>query len=360
MKDKKRKSFYNNKHRNEKWTEQPQGRKIDFADKYAFTDGYSDKYDETTRVAHQTNIRKKQKLNRDVKRALAFVLAVLLIGIGYTGMDAHIIRYSKPAKALLKVEQSGYGTMSQLDVMLNSVGIEPISLDNSTMLDSVIEDAREIGFSSVSFDAKRVDGTIGYKSLLATVDTYGAPSSYGIEPKKSIKKLLANDILPVARICCYKDNVVPYQAPKLSVLVNGKVYKDKQGNAYLNPARQENYDYIKDIVTELYDYGVTVFVLTGCDVPKESGKSDLGGFDKLAKRLSNDLQGEAKFLQEVDATITGYDKESGNINDKGIKNQLTSLKKLKNNQVYYISTKIDDKKMYKMLGNSNISSYIIA
>ena len=41
----KKKRFYNNKKRNEKWTEQPQGRKISFADKYIDSGSGSDKYD---------------------------------------------------------------------------------------------------------------------------------------------------------------------------------------------------------------------------------------------------------------------------------------------------------------------------
>lgn len=359
MKDKKRKSFYNNKHRNEKWTEEPVGRKIDFADKYAYTDGYSDKYDETTRIAHQTAMRKKEKTNRDLRRVIALVLALILIGVGYTGMDIHITRYAKPAKELLQNEKNDYGTMSQLDINLNSIAIDPISLDNSSMLDSVIEDVRTAGYNSVTFDAKRIDGTIGYRSSLATIDTYGAMSNFGMEPKKSITKLISNDILPVARICCYKDNVVPYQSPVHALLKNGEPYTDKDGIAYLDPTNPANFAYIKDIVTELFDYGVTVFILTGIDIPEDAGKKS-EGFMEITQKLSLSLNGEAKFIEEIDTSLNGYDAEKGGYSDKALKAEIKKLKKINKNQVYYISTKIDDKKLFSKLGDNKELSYVIA
>lgn len=360
MKNKKRKSFYNNKHRNEKWTEEPKGRKIDFADKYAYTDGYSDKYNETTRVAHKTAMRKKEKKNTDLRRFIAFVTALILIGVGYTGMDVHITRYAKPAKALLNSDSDSYGTMSQLDISLNSLAVDSISLDNSVMLDSVIEDVRSVGYNSITFDAKRTDGTIGYRSSLATIDTYAAQSNFATEPKKSIEKLISNDILPVARICCYADNVVANQSLRLALLKDGKPYTDKKGNAYLNPANDSTYAYIKDIVTELYDFGVTVFVLTGCDIPKDAGDVSGDGFDTISKRLSDSLNGEAKFIQEVDVGINGIDAENGKATDKALKSEIKKLGKIKSTQVYYISTKIDDKKMYKFLRENKELSFIIS
>ena len=45
MKKRKRKRFYKNVKRNQTWTEEIQGREIDFADKYADDGIYSDKFD---------------------------------------------------------------------------------------------------------------------------------------------------------------------------------------------------------------------------------------------------------------------------------------------------------------------------
>ncbi len=360
MKDKKRKSFYNNKHRNEKWTEEPKGRKIDFADKYAYTDGYSDKYNETTRVAHQTAIRKKEKTNSHIRRCIAFVLALVFIAFGYIAMDTHIIRYARPAKELLQKNEESFGTMSQLDVDLNSVSIDPISLDNSSMLDSVIEEVRSLGYNSITFDAKRTDGTVGYQSKLATIDTYSAMSNFGAEPKKSIQKLISNDILPVARICCYMDNTLPVHSEQVALMKDGKLYRDKQGNTYLDPDNDANFDYIQDIVTELYEYGVTVFVLTGCELPDDAGSVSNNGFKTLSTKLSVSLQGEVKFIEEVDVRIDGIDTKSGKVKNSIIKKQLNNLDILDRNKVYYISSEIDDKQLLNRIKDSRITSFIIA
>lgn len=64
MKSKKQKKnekhFYNNKQRNQKWTEQETGRYIDFADKYS-PDKKDGEFDESRVIANNIKLKRAQK-----------------------------------------------------------------------------------------------------------------------------------------------------------------------------------------------------------------------------------------------------------------------------------------------------------
>lgn len=356
--NKKQKRFYNSKHRGQKWTEQPQGRPIDFAEKYAENGGFSDKFDETRPVFNQSKTKQKQKREKIIKRVVAAVLAFVLIGAGYTGMDVYITRHAKPVEELLK-QKVANGSFAEISLDFSSVKVESVSFDNSTMLSAVISSAQNSGCSSVCFDAKRDDGTIGYQSNLATIDTFNTISNGGSDTKGSIKKLIDNDMLPVARIACYKDNILPQKDDSLAIKKGKKLYQDKDGNTYLNPNNQNVYGYISDIIRELYGYGVRVFVLYDCDLPEDVADKYNDGFENLSKRLTTELNKDVKILQQVDVTVDGKDPETGKIKNSAISKDIDNFEKLKDNQLYYISTNIDNSRVIEQLSQKGVSRFII-
>ncbi|MDO4363376.1 MAG: putative glycoside hydrolase, partial [Clostridia bacterium] len=336
-----KRKFYTNEHRNEHWTEEPKGRPIDFADKYTVDGETGNVYNDKRRAAQHKAQRKKESRQKAIKIIVSSLVAVALLFSGYTAMDVHMIRQAEPAEKLLRQSSSDSNALSQISINVSSIMTESVSLDNSTMLTSVINDVHNFSANSITFDAKREDGTIGYRSSLATIDTYGAVSDVGSDSVGSIKQLIDNDILPVARICCYKDNVLPSQNRDFAVTKGKKLYVDSKGNNYLNPNNEQVYNYILDIVRELKGYGVQVFVLYGCDLPSDISDKYNDGFKKLAKRLKSDLGGDVKLLKEVDVKVTGMDAESGNITNSAIDKEIKNFDKLSDNQIYYISTSLD-------------------
>ncbi|MBQ9530493.1 MAG: hypothetical protein IJR70_00325 [Eubacterium sp.] len=352
---KKRKRFYNNKKRNQKWTEEEKGRKIEFADKYIENGDSPNKFD-SKRTKKVKNRAKRQKR---LKNALIAVMCVVLIGVGYTGMDAYmgIKENSYNKKISSSDEESNFKDM-QLN--FRSFKTDSISLDSSVMLSSVINDTASLGFTSITFDAKRSDGTIGYASLLASVDTFNAQSSPASKPKASIKELLANDLLPIARISCYKDNIAPKYIPDSSVKSGKKkLFKDDEGNTYLNPDSEATYNYLKDIVTELVSMGVNVFVLTDCSLPEEISDKYGDGFDILSKKLYKDIGNNIKLLEEEDVEIKGIDNNSGKITNSAIREEIKNFTEIDKNKVYCISSELENDKLISQLEKSNVSSYIV-
>ena len=355
-----KRKFYTNEHRNEHWTEEPKGRPIDFADKYTVDGETGDMYNDKRRAAQHKAQRKKESRQKAIKIVVSSLAAVALLFGGYTAMDVHMIRQAEPAEKLLRQNSSDSNALSQISINVSSIMTESVSLDNSTMLTSVINDVHNFSANSITFDAKREDGTIGYRSSLATIDTYGAVSDVGSDSVGSIKQLIDNDILPVARICCYKDNVLPSQNRNFAVTKGKKLYTDSNGNNYLNPNNEQVYNYILDIVRELKGYGVQVFVLYGCDLPSDISDKYNDGFKKLAKRLQSDLGGDVKLLKEVDVKVTGRDAESGNITNSAIDKEIKNFDKLSDNQIYYISTSLDTTRVYNHVANEGVERFIIA
>jgi hypothetical protein len=355
---KKKRKFYDDKKRNQKWTEEKVGREIDFADKYDENGNYSDKYD-AKRLNKKELAKKKAKRKKILKAISVIALCLVLVCVGYTTMDVHMIRQATAVEQIGKIESQVTGTMSEVNINFSSYKVESISLDSSVMLSSVINDAVDNGFTSITFDAKRSDGTIGYNSALASVDTFGAISTPASQIESSVKEMLANDILPIARVCCYQDNVVPAIATDSAVMQNGEVYTDDKGNTYLNPDSETAYNYIKDIIQECYGYGITVFTLYGCDLPEDISSDYNDGFDAIAQKLNDDLGGTVKLLEEVDVEILGKDSETGKTTNTAIKNDIKAFDKIENNQVYYISTKLDESKVLSQLNKYDVTRSII-
>lgn len=356
----KKRKFYNEKKRNTKWTEPPKGHEIDFADKYIGDGPGSDKYD-SKRPSYQVSEKnkKRQKRTKRLKAALTIVLCVLFISAGYTTMDVYMLRNAKPLTHIGSNDDKNEINLADMTLNICATKVESVSLDSSVMLSSVTNELTENGFSGLVFDAKRENGTIGYASSLASIDTFSAISNASSQPQASIKQLINNDILPIARICCYQDNVVPQQDSTAALKHNSKLYKDENGNTYLNPNSDSAYSYIKDIIGELHTFGIDVFILYGCDLPKDVQGKYNDGFDSIAKKLSEDFNSEIKLLEEIDLTIYGKDAETGEITSTAIKNELSGIEKPNKNQILCISTKANLKKVINQLNKNNFNCYVI-
>ncbi|MCM1114499.1 MAG: hypothetical protein NC397_03295 [Clostridium sp.] len=297
---KKKKRFYNNKNRNQKWTEVPVGRKIQFADKYITDEEKNYKYDKNQKKQSKPRFT-KENFERFSKGFIIAVLCVLLVGAGYTVMDIHMELNSMP----IADDRDNRNAAALRDIAITVKGAEcqPLSLDAGVMQNTVIENLNKAGYSSVMFDLKRNDGTLGYISSLATADAYGGILSPSSAIAEAVKMFGDNDIIPVGRISCYMDNVAPNADLSAAVTVNGKLYKDTVGNTYINPDSANGYSYIKSIIEESIGNGITVFLLDNYDLPEELTDNYNDGFEALSARLYKDFGDNVKFLQAVDINI---------------------------------------------------------
>lgn len=342
----KKKRFYNNKKRNTKWTEQEKGRKISFADKYIEAGTGSDKFDKYRPRPKKKRIT-REGMSHILKNLAVIAACFVIVSIGYTVMDLYIERNAMPIEDNNIDDSASFG---DIDLRLKATSVDSLSLDGGVMLDAVIQDVRARGYSSICFDVKRDDGTIGYQSVLATIDAYGAVSSASADLKKSVSMLAQNDILPVARISCYKDNIAPIADLSCAVISGKSVYRDSAGNAYLNPKSDGTYNYIKSIVEEVKGMGVTVFVLDNLTLP-EDVEADGQGFEAIRKKLYVDFGDSVKFIEAKHVNLT-------EINQDELLDYVKENVKPNKDTVYFVSTD-DEEGTNSVMAQLSINNYAI-
>ena len=307
----------------------------------------------------RTTREKQAQSQKRRKNILIAFMCVVLICVGYIGADAFMLRHDRPVTGGKTVTlSSGESGEQSSNTNYISLGIPSVALDNSVMLKSVLNSAKGGGYNSVAFDLKRDDGTIGYTSALTTVDTFGGISTPATHLHESLKAATSQNITPVARICCLKDNVVPKKSSEMALMKDNKVYEDKNGNTYLNPDSEAAMKYLREIVSESYNLGVRVFVLSAVTLPDGAPNIKSGGFDSIVSKIRGDAV-DAEFIEAVDVTLNGWDAEEGEYNDTGLKNEIKKLPKLKSNQIYVVKTEKDINEINKKLKSNKLKGYII-
>ncbi|MGN0533208.1 MAG: putative glycoside hydrolase [Eubacterium sp.] len=341
----KKKRFYNNKKRGEKWTEEVKGRRINFADKYIDAGTGSDKFD-NRRPTVKKPVFTRDNFEKLLKRLIIAVICFAIISAGYMIMDVNIQRNAMPSDYL---EQEHTADLSEMKLSIGATDIPTLAMDGGVMLETVVDELQKSKFTSAAFDLKRSDGTVSYLSGQASVEAYGAVSSPANDMAASVKALLENDVLPIARVCCYKDNIAPKADSSVRLNYGGKAYKDSSGSTYLNPQSSSAYNYIKGIIEEASAMGITVFALDYCDLPDGLNEKVNGGFEFLSNKLYADLGDSVKLVEVKHITVAAK-------SAKAIKKELGEKAEYNNSSVVYYVSASDKgavKQVLDSLGNIN-------
>lgn len=305
-----KKRFYKNVKRNRKWTESARGRKLDFADKYADGGIYTDKFDylRPKKKSRSERAEKYRKLRKALKIIPIALLCFAVLNAGYALMGIYMNRHAMPELSQNGSDSQTDSGMASIQLKLYAQLAQSVSLDGSVMLDAVINEAQKNGCNGVAFEIKRQDGTLGYMSTLANADAYNAVASPMPEMEKSVEQLIGRELLPAGIVWCYRDGIVPAADGELAVKnSDGSLYTDIEGNTYLNPDAPETYNYLKDIIVEAKESGITVFALCATALPDDISGGYGDGFEALAKRLYDDIGTDIKLLEGVELEVDGDD-----------------------------------------------------
>lgn len=115
-------------------------------------------------------------------------------------------------------------------------------------------DATEV--NAMVIDVKDDTGTLSYRSEIPLVNAIEASERKIGSPAEMIKVLREHNIYPIARIVVFKDPFLARQKPEWAVKdINGGLWHDRKGLAWVDPHNQLIWDYVIDIAKEAIGLG---------------------------------------------------------------------------------------------------------
>lgn len=208
-----------------------------------------------------------------------------------------------------------------------------ILLPNSALYDgTAAQQVEAAGATAALFDMKADDGSLGYISGLALAIQAEASAA---DPalNAAIQLLNGGEVYTVARVSCFRDNLVPRSDMSLAIHTNAGNWRDSGDTRWLSPANESARQYVVGVCRELAEKSELTQVLrAGADtqlqylvflchrsaeeacqeVLKEYGfsRAALRGWTGTAaendKRLEAGQAEAARTLEEAIAAVAGF------------------------------------------------------
>lgn len=126
------------------------------------------------------------------------------------------------------------------------------SIGLSSRFNETIDRTNKSVINAWVIDVKDDFGTMTYRSDIPLVRESGADNIIKVKDfHNSMEALRENDIYPIARIVTFKDRQITSVRPDLAIKSNtGQVWRDRKGDAWLNPYNKESWDYVVSIAKE--------------------------------------------------------------------------------------------------------------
>lgn len=185
----------------------------------------------------------------------------------------------------------------------------------------------------------RDDGENYWKNDIASSAEVGANHTAVLKPETVMAKLEEKGVYPIARIACFRDQVVPAKMPNRAVNhANGGVWKDRSNHTWLDPYNKRNWEYIAEIVDHALDLGFPEIQLDYVRFPSE-GKAATQVFPSKSRyedpnaKPTDVVAAFGEFIRErvhkkgavLSADIFGIVSSGGG--DQGIGQELTAVVK---------------------------------
>ncbi len=147
------------------------------------------------------------------------------------------------------------GGTKKLDRLLAMIG--------RTELNAVVIDVRD-------------SGQMYFKTGIPLAEESGATTLAVADPKALFEKLREHKVYPIARIACFRDKYVPKKHPELAVrFKDGRLWKDRSGNTWLDPYNRKNWEYLAQTVDFAVGLGFAEIQLDYVRFPSEGRVSSM-------------------------------------------------------------------------------------
>ncbi len=126
----------------------------------------------------------------------------------------------------------------------------------SAAMDGLITLVDETELNAMVIDVKNDDGNITYKMDMDSARETGACVNYISDMEGLMAKLKEHHIYTIARVVCFKDPYLAAAKPELALKKSdGTPVTDANGLAFVNPYREETWEYIVDVAIAASELG---------------------------------------------------------------------------------------------------------
>jgi hypothetical protein len=136
-------------------------------------------------------------------------------------------------------------------IKVKGIYISAYVAGTQNLMDEIIQHIDETEINAVVIDVKDDNGRITFSMDSPVVSEIGAVKRFIPDIEGLMKKLKEHNIYTIARVVAFRDPYLPEYKPELALkLPDGSIYRDSKGLAWVNPYKQEVWDYLVEVGIE--------------------------------------------------------------------------------------------------------------
>lgn len=144
----------------------------------------------------------------------------------------------------------------RIPVKVKGVYVSAYVAGTPSMMDAIIEQVDKTEVNAIVIDVKDDNGKITFAMDSPLVTEIEAVEAFIPDVSSLMKKLKEHDIYTIARVVAFRDPYLAEKKPELSLkLADGSIYRDNKGLAWVNPYKQEAWDYLVEVGVEAHKAG---------------------------------------------------------------------------------------------------------
>lgn len=144
----------------------------------------------------------------------------------------------------------------RIPVKVKGIYVSAYVAGTTEMMDTIIEQVDNTEINTVVIDVKDDNGRIVFAMDSPMVTELNAVKELVPDMDGLMKKLKEHNIYTIARVVAFRDPYLAEQRPELSLkLADGSVYRDNKELPWINPYKQEAWDYLVEVGMEAHKAG---------------------------------------------------------------------------------------------------------
>ena len=157
----------------------------------------------------------------------------------------------------IEIEVTTKGPRSRrAPVKVKGVYISAYVAGTKAMRDEIIRQIDETEINAVVIDVKDDNGRITFSMDTPMVNEIDAVKKFIPDIEGLVKTLKEHNIYTIARVVAFRDPYLPEKKPELALkLGDGSIYRDSKGLAWVNPYKQEIWDYLVEVGIGAHEAG---------------------------------------------------------------------------------------------------------